>query len=153
MRQPLLTMLVVCAVGGYASQAKAQGNSTMMPGGTVVSNSGGEQLKLVGRDEPQVGRQVGKSVNMPSGNPMLRPYNPNNPYEQLQGTNLSPKSVVAPVNGYTPSAQPSQFTQVVNSLKSIVGLNEKPIILAKTYTPGIYRRDRERVHERMFVRD
>lgn len=152
MRQAVLTMLVVCATAGYSSQARAQTNSSVMPGGTIVSSLNGEQLKQVGKQEPHVGKQVGKPVNVPSGNSMLRPYNPANPYESLQGTNLSPNSVVAPVNGYSTNVPTSEFSQLVNSFKSMMGLNEKPTV-ARIYTPGIYRRDRERVQERMFVRD
>jgi len=122
-----------------------------MPG-QVVSNSAGEHLKLIGKELPRAGKPVGKPINIPSGNPLLRPYNPANPYEALEGTGLSVKSVVAPVNGYSTEAPPSMFQQVSDKMKSLLGISKPPVV-HNTFTPGIYRRDRQRAQERMWQRD
>ena len=150
MRRLLLTAVLVCLATSIPSAVKAQ--SAIMPG-SVVSTTPGEQVKSVGGELPRVAKQVGHGVQ-PNG-PMMRPYNPNNPYEALQGTNLSVKSIVAPVNGYQSQVAPSMFSQVVDTLKSIAGINTKPIVSSTPiFVPGIYRRDRERVKERMvFIRD
>jgi len=148
MRQLFLTAGIVYAITSFAGVATAQ---TTMPG-KVVSNTAGEKLKLIGKDQPDVGKPVGKSVNQIPTNPLLKPYNPANPYEALEGTGLSASSVVAPVNGYSTNVQPTVFQQVNNSLKALFGLNPPPMI-QHVYTPGIARRDRERVHERMMIRD
>lgn len=120
--------------------------------GQVVSNTAGENVRLIGNDLPQVAKPVGKPVNLPNNNPLFRPYNPANPYESLEGTGLSAKSVVAPVNGYQTEVQPSVFQQFTNGVKSILGLTTPPVV-QRNFTPGIYRRDRQRVQERMWVRD
>lgn len=145
----LLTAGFVCAVTGLTGWATAQNAS--MPG-TVVSNTTGEQMKLVGNELPQVAKPVGRPVNLPDDNPLLRRYDPNNPYDSFRGTNLSVKSVVAPVNGASTAVEPNMFQQISKSVKSILGLSTLPSS-PRIYTPGIYRRDRERVRERMFVRD
>jgi len=149
MRRVLFSALVLSALTGIGGRAMAQ--TTDMPG-QVVSNTTGDRVKLIGHELPQVGKHVGKPVNVPTTNPLLRPYNPNNPYEALEGTNLNVKSVVAPVNGYMSEAPASKFDQVVSSLKSFVGISTKPMV-KNIYTPGIYRRDRQRAEERMWMRD
>ena len=150
MRRLLLTAGVVYAITGFTGVAMAQQN-TSMPG-TVVSSTAGEKLKLVGNDLPQVAKPVGKPLNLPSNNPLMRPFNPNNPLESLEGTNLSVKSIVAPVNGFSTAVQPSTFQQISNTVKSILGINTPPTA-PRIYTPGIARRDRERVRERTTIRD
>jgi hypothetical protein len=122
-----------------------------MPG-TVVSNTTGDQVKLIGNELPQVAKPVGRPVNLPDDNPLLRKYDPNKPYDVFRGTNLSVKSVVAPVNGATTEVEPNMFQQISKSVKSILGISTPPSV-PRIYTPGIARRDRERVRERMFVRD
>jgi hypothetical protein len=123
-----------------------------MPGQVVSNSSSGEQLRMVGHELPQVAKPVGKSVNQKSGNPLLQPYDPNNPYGQLAGTGLNASSVVAPVNGFSTGVPQSTFQQIVTKMKSFVGISTPPKIVP-IYTPGIYRRDRERVQERMWMRD
>jgi hypothetical protein len=125
-------------------------NATMP--GQVVGSSVGENVRLIGSEQPAAGKPVGKPINVPFNNPLFRPYNPANPYEALQGTGLNPSSVVAPVNGYSNEAPPSMFQQFTNRVKSILGITTPPVV-QKVYTPGIYRRDRQRVQERMWVRD
>jgi hypothetical protein len=149
MSQLLRTLGLTCAVIGIAGWAMAQNAS--MPG-QVVSNTTGEHLRFVGNELPQAAKPVGKPINLPNNNPLFRPYNPANPYEALQGTGMSVKSVVAPVNGYTNEAPQSMFQQITNNMKSLLGLTTPPII-HNTYTPGIFRRDRQRVKERMWVKD
>jgi hypothetical protein len=149
MRLLLLTAGVVCTVTGFTSRAVAQ--TADMPGQTV-SSTAGAHLRLIGRDQPQVGQHVGKPINLPSSSPYMRPYDVTNPFAQLQGTNLNANSVVAPVNGFASDVQPGTFSQVINSIKSFVGLSTKPTLM-NIYTPGIYRRDRQRVEARMWIRD
>ena len=146
----LLTAGVVFALVGSAGQALAQ-NTDVMPG-AVVGSTGGDKFKLVGREEPRVGRPVGNPINLPTASGLMRPYNPANPYEAFQGTNLSAKSVVAPANGYPSNVPTSAFDQFINTIKTIAGIDTKPMV-QRVYTPGIYRRDHQRVQERMFVRD
>jgi hypothetical protein len=143
------TLGLTCAVIGIAGWAMAQNAS--MPG-QVVSNSTGENLRLVGNELPQAGKPVGKPINLPYNNPLFRPYNPANPYEALEGTGMNAKSVVAPVNGFTNEAPQSTFQQITNKMKSLLGLTTPPTV-QRIYTPGIYRRDRQRAQERMWVRD
>jgi hypothetical protein len=148
MRRLLLTAGIVYAITGFTGLAMAQ---TTMPG-TVVSNTTGDQVRMVGNDLPQVAKPVGKPINMPTSNPLLRPYNVSNPLESLQGTGLSASLVVAPVNGYSSAVEPSMFQQISNSVKSILGITSPPTV-QRIYTPGIARRDRERVKERLMIRD
>jgi hypothetical protein len=122
-----------------------------MPG-QVVGNSTGEHVRLIGKELPEAGKQVGKPINVPFNNPLFRPYNPANPYEALQGTGFSAKSVVAPVNGYTNEVPHSMFQQFSNKIKSVLGLTTAPVV-HKVYTPGIARRDHQRVQERLMIRD
>jgi hypothetical protein len=147
MRRFLSTALFVCLAIMPMSRAMAQ--SSIMPG-AVVSNSSGDNIQPVGSELPRVANPVGKGVSQSMTN--LRPYNPERPYDQFQGTNLNVKSVVTPANGAMTNVQPTMFSQVVNTIKTIAGLNVKPTI-TPIFTPGIYRRDRERAHERMFVHD
>jgi hypothetical protein len=143
------TLGLACAVIGITGWAMAQNAS--MPG-QVVSNTTGENLRLVGNDLPQAAKPVGKPINLPNNNPLFRPYNPANPYEALEGTGMNAKSVVAPVNGFTSEAPQSMFQQFNNKVKSLLGLTTPPTV-QRIYTPGIYRRDRQRAQERMWVRD
>src|SRR5580693_3872516 len=92
------TLVLACAVIGMTGGAIAQ--NAAMPGQTVGS-SAGENLRLIGSEQPAAGKQVGKPINVPFNNPLFRRYNPANPYESLEGTGLNAKSVVAPVNGYS----------------------------------------------------
>lgn len=149
MRRLLLTAGIVFAMAGFAGSSKTQDSS--MPG-MVVSNTAGEQMRLIGTTQPRAAKPVGQSATQPSTNPLLQPYNPNNPYASLSGTGLNVSSVVAPVNGATSSVSPSLFQQVSNSVKSILGITSPPAV-QHVYTPGIYRRDRERVRARLFPRD
>jgi hypothetical protein len=150
MSRLLRTLGLTCAVVGMTGWATAQNAS--MPG-QVVSNTTGSNVRLIGNDLPQVAQPVGKPINLPNNNPLFRPYNPANPYEALQGTGMNAKSVVAPVNGYTNEAPPSVFQQITNNMKSLLGLTSPPTV-QRIYTPGIYRRDRQRAQERaMWGRD
>jgi hypothetical protein len=147
MRRWIWTALITCAATVLTGGLRAQTGA--MPG-TVVSNTSNDTLKVVGSEQPRVAKQVGQGVSQPYGN--LKPYDPNNPYAVFQGTNLSVKNVVAPVNNIPTNVEPSLFTQVVSGLKSLAGLDVKPKV-TPIFTPGIFRRDRERVKARMFVHD
>lgn len=141
---------IIWAVAGLTGNVLAQSGEAMP--GTIVSNVSGERVHEVGREQPKVGKKVGTPINLPTTNNMMRPYNPANPYEQLQGSNLSSKSVVAPVNGYTDQVNMSAYDQVMEKMKSLVGLGKKPPTPSPNFTPGIFRRDRQREQER-WVRD
>jgi hypothetical protein len=157
MRRLLLTAGLVCAAIALTGGAIAQNSTSQtssMPG-QVVSNTAGEKVRLVGRDLPQVAKPVGRQIGSgATPNVVLA----NNPFESfnsnpLGGTNLSMSSVVVPnYNGYTSNVAPSMVQQVFSNAMTLLGLKTPPTV-QQIYTPGIYRRDRERVKERMFVRD
>jgi hypothetical protein len=160
MRQLLYGAGLLCAAAGIAGWAMGQNGS--MPGQVAGTSSGttptqgssgfGEQLKTIGKVLPRLGKPVGTSATRTSTNPLLQPYNPNDPYGPLVGAGLNVNSVVAPANGHSTEVPQSTFQQIATQMKSLVGMSTPPKV-QPTFTPGIYRRDRQRVQARMWVRD
>jgi hypothetical protein len=138
-------LAAACAVAGtaaaqFTTQGQVVGSSVgLNPSGTAVP-----------RAVPQAGNPV--------GNPLGRPYDPTRPLDVFKGTNLDPKSVVAPVSGFpsVPTQQPDLLDKLYAKIGSITHFfsptppAQQP---APTVTPGIFRRNRERAAERMWRRD
>lgn len=145
MRQLLLAAGVLCASGGLARWATAQ-SQTAMPGQAVGS---GFKFNAVGNPFPQAGTKVGQPINLPAEGPLMRRADPNNPFDGFRGTNLDPKSVIAPVPG-----SGNAFDRFYDQMKSAVGLSvQPPPARPNNVTPGIFRRNRERAKEMMWRRD
>jgi hypothetical protein len=144
MRQLMLTVGVVCVAAGAAGWVVAQ-NPTM-PGQFVGT---GYTLSPVGQASPKVGQPIGQPINLPVSNPLMRPYDPSRPLDAFKGTNIDPKLVIAPTMG---SANSNLFTRSLDQVKEILGLS-KPVAPQAMVTPGIFRRSRERIEQRMWRRD
>lgn len=144
MRHLALAAGVVCAAVGVTSWVTAQAPG--MPGQVVGT---GYTMQQVGHQLPRVGQPVGQPINIPPNSPMMRPYDPNRPYDVFKGTNIDPRSVVTPPQAGTGS---NVFTRTYDQVKSILGMT-KTVAPTGTVTPGILRRNRERAAERMWRRD
>lgn len=144
MRRVLLAAGMVCAAVGITGWVTAQ--VPVMPGQVVGT---GFTMQQVGQPFPRVGNPVGQPINIPPNSPMMRPYDPNRPYDVFKGTNIDPRSVVVP-----PQTGPDSniFTRTYEQVKSILGMT-KTVTPTSTVTPGIFRRNRERAAERMWRRD
>ena len=145
----------MCAAIALTSWVRAQNLSPVMPGEVVSSNNTNDSLSRVGKQAPKVGKSIGEPINLPAENPLLRRYDPNKPYDVFRGTNLDVKSIVAPMNGFSQTAgtgDPTMLDRLYSKLQSVVGLSTKPQV-QRVYTPGIARRNRERVQERLHPRD
>src|SRR5262245_35552933 len=98
MRKVSLAAGLLCAVL-LLNAASAQNNQptaagTTMPGQVVGGYQG--TVNPVGQKVPAAAPNAGLPI---TSNPMIRPYDPNNPYAAFKGTNLDPKQVVAPLVG------------------------------------------------------
>jgi hypothetical protein len=141
MRQLLLAAGAVCAAAGAACWAAGEAN-TVMPGQAVGT---GFNFNSVGTQFQPAGSKVGQPLNVPADTPMMRRADPKNPFDGFRGTNLDPKSIVAPVPGV---GDQNALERLYNRMKSAVGLAPKPSLApAQNVTPGIFRRNRERTKE------
>jgi hypothetical protein len=88
-------------------------------------------------------------------NPLMRPYDPSKPYDVFKGTNLDPKSVVAPVNGFPMTGQdPNLLQRLYTKIGTVTGFIKPSTPTPRpTYTPGLSRRNKERMMERTWRRD
>lgn len=141
MRQLVLAAGAVCAAGWLAVRVAGQGPA--MPGQVIGT---GYNLPQVGNRLPAAGQKVGTAPN----NAMMRPYDPARPLDQLQGTNIDPATVLAPVAGF---GDQSGLDKFYAKLKSMVGVSPRVGPTRPNVTPGIFRRNRERAEERMWRRD
>ena len=135
------------ATGG-ANRLTAGFDGQAMPGQAIGT---GFQLPQVGT---RAGAPVGKPINVPDDNPMMRRYDPSKPYDVFKGTGLDPKNLVTPI---AETGQPGNDLNLMQRLYRTIGTNvgffEPPAADRKMVTPGIFRRNRERAAERAFRRD
>ncbi len=119
-----------------------------MPGRVVGTSS--IKTAPVGKQQPAAAPQAGQSITQ---NAMQRPYDPNRPYDAFRGTNINPKTVVAPVIGPDGKAivAPDKLDELSSKIRSLFGLTPAPPRPA--YAPGITRRSQERIQSRTWRRD
>ncbi len=86
----------------------------------------------------------------PLAPPTLRPVDPRRPFDILQGTGYRPEQVVTPVAGYNDQSFLEKFMRQVREL---VGLSTQPPPPPPNVTPGIFRRNRESLRQRLWPRD
>lgn len=146
MRQLMLAAGVACAVVAIGSLADAQVNT--MPG-RVVGTGYGSGLGAVGQPVSKAAPQAGTPINLPANSKMVRPYDPRNPYDSLNGTNYTRDQVLAPV---APTGVEQSF---LTKMKIILGLEQPtgPVQPRSTYFPSLTRRNRERAEARKFRLD
>ncbi len=145
MRQLLLAAGALCAAGVLA-HATAQNQP--MPGQVVGTTFGSTTFHQVGTQFPQAAPRVGKPVNVPEDTPLMRRYDPNRPFDAFKGTNIDPRSIVAPVQGVGDQTALERFYDKVKSAFGITPRGTTPP--PPNVTPGIFRRNRERARERMW---
>ncbi|HEY3789405.1 MAG TPA: hypothetical protein VGL71_11150 [Urbifossiella sp.] len=136
------------ATGAFAQQS-GPGFGSNMPGQIVSTGYG---LKAAGIRLPSAAPQAGRSV----GSPLAKPYDPSRPLDVFKGTNLSANDVVAPVSGFPGlSQQPNLLDRINSKIDSVTSFFKPstPALTTRMITPGIYRRNRERAQERMWMRD
>lgn len=148
MRHLLLAAGVLCVAGVVAHWAVAQ--NQMMSGQVVSTTFGTSTFQQVGTQFPQAAPRVGQPLNVPADTPLMRRADPNRPFDAFKGTNIDPRSVIAPVLG---TGDQSVLAKFYDKLKSAVGLSTKTIAPPQNVTPGIFRRNRERARERMWRLD
>ena len=145
-------VLLTAPVGAQLPSTTAPVNSAMP--GLVVSNFNGNSFgtaaPTVGRQFPAAAPQAGQQIGT---NPLLRPVDPNRPYDIFKGTNIDVRNVAAPLVGpdgkqYQP---PDALDRLSQKIKDFFRLNPPPP--RPNYTPGIVRRKKERIEERMWRRD
>ena len=128
-----------------AQPARAQG--PVMPG-QVVGTGLTYNLAPVGSPVPRAAPPAGNPINIPAEHPLMRRYDPNNPYAAFQGTNLSRSQVVAPV---APVGAAQSWLDRFKALLGTTGLPRSAT--PSTYFPSLTRRNRERAEERLWRRD
>lgn len=152
MRRFIAAVGVGCALAGTAGAQTGSATATTtgtggraaMPGQVVGSPL---NMRPVGASAPKAAPQVGAPV----GGPLSRPYDPSRPLDAFKGTNIDPKTIVAPVSEFTPPAapQPDLATRWYVKIGLAVGFLEQPTVAPPpNVTPGIFRRNRERARER-----
>jgi hypothetical protein len=140
----------VAAFGAVAGTASAQQQSggPSMPGQIV---SKGFNLKPAGMRLPAAAPQAGTHIS----SPLTKPYDPNRPLDVFKGTNIDPKSVVAPVSGVPGTQQPDLLDRINSKLGSVTSFfrPSSPVQARPMITPGIFRRNRERTMQRNWRAD
>jgi hypothetical protein len=141
---------MACAIV-LTNSAVAQNTTTSggfsMPGQVVGSYR--TVVNPVGNRLPAVAPPAGLPI---TANAMQRPYDPNHPFDMFKGTNIDPKTVIAPLTGpdgqqYSP---PDALDKLSAKIKAFFVHNPPPP--RPPYAPGITRRSKERIH-RMWRRD
>jgi hypothetical protein len=139
-------ILVTTVTVGIGSLGTAQSPS-IFSGGTPV---GKPILQSVGTPIPKAAPEVGQKVGTPPGGPSPMATQPKVPFD------LS--NVVAPIDPafLPPALRPQQneslYETAFKKWFDAFGLS-KPPEQKNTFTPGIYRRNRERARERQWYRD
>ena len=137
-----LVVGVVCAVG-VGGTARAQfnenGGGAAMPGQAVGAYRG--QVRPVGQPAPAAAPDAGQPV---TGNSMLKPYDPSNPYQPLRAAGIDPSSLTAPLTGPDgkPVAAPDALDRLSDQIRAFFRSN--PVPPRPQYAPGVIRRSRER---------
>ena len=150
MRRFTLAAGVACAVV-LANSAGAQFNSptvggTTMPGqivGTVGS------VNPIGQRAPAAAPQAGLPI---TANALQRPYDPNHPFDVFKGSNIDPKTVIAPL--VEPDGKQAQLPDALDRISERIKafFIKTPPPPRPPYAPGISRRARERA-QHMWRRD
>lgn len=153
MRKWTLAAGAACALLMIDSAGAQNGNTGVvgpsMPGQVVSSYSG--TVGPVGQKAPAAAPQVGAPI---TSSPMMRPYDPNKPYDAFKGTNIDTKLILAPLVGADgqPVKPPGAIDKLTDKLKSLVGLSSTTPT-RPPFAPGIVRRKKERIEDRMWRRD
>jgi hypothetical protein len=152
MRRLTLAAGAACAMMLFDS-AGAQNvtTGTSMPGQVVGSYTG--TVNPVGQRAPAAAPPAGLPI---TSNAMMRPYDPNNPYAAFKGTNIDPKTLVAPLVGPDgqPVKPPGPFDKISDKLKQLLGIaTPAPAPARPPFAPGVLRRNKERREDRMWRRD
>ncbi len=161
MRRLLAAAAVAVSAGSVAAQsgtATGTVNTARAGGGVPASMPGqvvGSGFDLAGSTPQPVGKQQPLV-----GDPLSRPYDPSKPLDQLMGTGLSPKNVIAPISAFPPVPGPDRnlIDRLYDRLDATLHVNffartPEPITRPTNVTPGIFRRNRERVAAQMWRRD
>jgi hypothetical protein len=152
MRRVALAAGVACAVflaGSAGAQFNTTSTGTTMPGQVVGSYTG--TVNPVGQRLPAAAPAAGLPV---TSNPLMRPYDPNKPFDAFKGSGIDPKNVIAPLVGPDgrPVEPPDALDKLSAKLKALFTFSssapERP-----PYVPGISRRNKERREQRMWRRD
>ena len=142
MRQLVLAAGAVCAAAVGAGRADAQG--TTMPG-QMVGTGLTYNLSPVGSQLGRAAPPAGEPINIPADSPLMRRYDPNNPYAALEGTSLTRDQIVVPLG---------TELSMMDKLKSLIGMTKVVQTQPQSgYFPSLTRRNRERAEQRMWRRD
>jgi hypothetical protein len=158
-------LLVLAALGAAAGTASAQsgtvtgGVSTTRAGSGVPASMPGQVVgsgfNLAGSAPQPVGKML-----PPAADPLMRPYDPSRPLEMFKGTGISPNQVIAPISAFPPlpGQEKNLIDRLYDRLDSALNVNffsraPEPVAPPMNVTPGIFRRNRERLADRMWRRD
>jgi len=142
MRRWLAAIGAACAVAGSASTQEQTGGPSMP--GQIVSR--GFNLNPAGMRLPAAAPQAGTHIS----SPLTKPYDPSRPLDVFKGTNIDPKTIVAPALGVPGMQQPDLLDRINAKLSSVTNFfrPSTPVQSRPTITPGIFRRNRERAMQR-----
>ena len=137
------------AIGAICAFANVSFAQQPIAGGQVVSNS--FNLNPAGARVPSAAPQAGNSI----GSPLMRPYDPTRPLDAFKGSNIDPKTVIAPVSGLPGTGQPDLLDRLYSRLGSVTSFIKPtpPSTPKPNVTPGIFRRNRERNMPQNWRRD
>ena len=154
--------LAACAVALCAGPTAGQFGSLGKPGDTNnLPAAMPGQVVGTGITLNPVGTPISRAVPSRDDlkkleNPLMRPYDPSKPLDVFKGTNIDPKTVVAPVAGFPGTGtDPSLLDKLSAKLGSVTNFFKPspPVPTRSTYFPSLSRRNRERAMERMWRRD
>jgi hypothetical protein len=103
-------------------------------------------------------RPVGGTLP-PVGDSTMRRYDPNRPLDAFKGTGIDPRNVIAPISAFPPVPGPDKnlIDRLYDKLDAALSFSflrtPTPVAQPPNVTPGIFRRNRERVDARMWRRD
>ena len=81
----------------------------------------------------------------------MRRYDPSKPFDAFKGSNIDPRSVVAPIPGV--AGDQNLLVRFYEKVKSVMGVTTNTVEQPPNVTPGIFRRNRERARARMWRDD
>lgn len=150
----------VCALLGQPDRGAAQYGSLGPPGSTnnLPAAMPGQVVGTTLNLKP-AGTAINRAVPARADikkleNPLMRPYDPSKPYDVFKGTNIDPHSVVAPVAGFPGTGQDtSLFERLANKLGAVTNFFHPSAPQRPTYTPGLSRRNKQRMMDRTWRRD
>jgi hypothetical protein len=147
--------VAACAFGLLAGTAGGQSSATTNPKDQPPAAMPGQVVGTPLNLNP-IGNPVNKAV--PSRgelkkleSPLSRPYDPGKPLDVFKGTNLDPKQVMAPVAEFPQTPNQNLLERLYDKLETKVTSMFRPTgPVTPTYTPGIFRRDKQRAMNRMW---